>query len=317
MKTKFLSRLTMTALLAAMIWMPVTALAASSTTTNVDPSRFGQRSADEAFGAFQRGMYKTALALALERAKTGDAAAQTLAAEIYARGLGIAQNLSEAARLYNLAAEKDIPEAQFQAALFLIDGKVGPKDIKKAKAYLEKAVASGHTLAGFNLAQLLLSDATTDAQKKQAYDLFLRAAHTGLADAQYAVSQFLANGTGGVPFDEVQARIWLEKSARQNYDTAQLDLGSWMIDGIGGKKDYQSGFSWTKRAAEMGNVEAQRRLSHLYEDGIGNPGDQIAAAAWYVIARRAGLHDAALDNLLDGLTPEELKKSIELANRLK
>jgi TPR repeat protein len=123
MKTNLFAALSKSVLLSAMIWMPSAALAAGSTTTNVDPLRFGQRSADEAFGAFQRGMYKTALTLALERAKEGDAAAQTLAAEIYARGLGIAQNLNEAARLYKLAAEKDIPEAQFQTALFLIDGK--------------------------------------------------------------------------------------------------------------------------------------------------------------------------------------------------
>jgi uncharacterized protein len=303
--------------LAAALLLPVLASAASNTTTNVDPSRFGQRASDEAFGAFQRGLYKTALNLALARAKDGDAAAQTLAAEIYARGLGTAQDLPEASRLYNLAAEKGIPEAQFQAALFLIEGKAGTKNKEKAKAYLEKAVAANHTLAAFNLAQLILSDASTDTQKKPAFDLFLRAAQTGLPDAQYAVSQFLANGSGGAPFDEVQARGWLEKAARQNYDTAQLDLGTWLIDGVGGKKDYEAGFLWIKRAAEIGNVEAQRRLAHLYEDGIGNKGDQISAAAWYVIARRVGLHDEALDDLLDGLTPEELKKAIEMANRLK
>jgi uncharacterized protein len=279
--------------------------------------RFGQKITDEAFGAFQRGLYKTALNLALEQAKAGDAPAQTLAAEIYSRGLGTAQNLPEAARLYSLAAEKDVPEAQFQAALFLIEGKVGSKDKAKAKAYLEKAMVRGHTLAAFNLAQLILADATTDAQKKPAFDLFLRAAQTGLADAQYAVSQFLANGTAGAPFDEKLARSWLEKAARQNYDTAQLDLGSWLIDGIGGMKDFEAGFNWTKRAAESGNVEAQRRLAHFYEDGIGNKGDAVVAGAWYVIARRAGLHDKELDGLLDGLTPEELKKALELANRLK
>lgn len=317
MKTDFRRKFWLMAVLATGLAMSITANAASDTTNNIDPLRFGQRAADEAFGAFQRGLYKTALNLALDRASKGDAAAQTLAAEIYARGLGTGQNLPEAARLYNLAAEKGIPEAQFQAALFLIEGKTGPKDKQKAKAYLEKAVAGNHTLAAFNLAQLILSDATTNEQKKPAFDLFLRAANTGLADAQYAVSQFLANGTGGVPFDEAQARIWLEKAARQNYDTAQLDLGSWLVDGIGGKKDYEAGFLWTKRAAEIGNIEAQRRLAHLYEDGIGNNGDQIAAAAWYVIARRAGLHDKALDNHLDGLTPEELKKAIEMANRLK
>jgi uncharacterized protein len=317
MKTENPRPLLCVVLLACAILWPTIAQTANATTTNIDPQRFGQRSADEAFGAFQRGLYKTALNLALDRAKQGDAAAQTLAAEIYARGLGTAQNLNEAARLYNLAAEKGIPEAQFQAALFLIEGKIGTKNTKKAKAYLEQAVAAGHTLAAFNLAQLILSNASTDVQKKQAFDLFMRAAQSGVADAQYAVSQFLANGTGGIPFDEPLARSWLEKAARQNYDTAQLDLGSWLIDGIGGKKDFQAGFLWTKRAAEIGNVEAQRRLAHFYEDGIGNPGDPIAAAAWYVIARREGLQDKALDDFLDGLTPEELKKAIEMANRLK
>lgn len=292
-------------------------VAANEEAPPLDASRFGQRAPDNAFGAFQRGLYKTALNLALEKAKSGDGAAQTLAAEIYARGLGTAQNLKEAERLYNLAAENGIPEAQFQAALSLIVGKTGMKDLVKAKAYLVKAIAGGHALAPFNLAQLIMSEARTDAEKKQAYDLFLGAAEAGLPDAQYAVSQFLANGTGGVPFDEALARTWLERAARQNFDTAQLDLGSWLIDGIGGGKDYSAGFAWTKRAAEIGNIEAQRRLAHFYEDGIGTSGDPIAAAAWYVIARRAGLSDKTLDNLLDGLTPAELKQAIEMANRLK
>ena len=109
----------------------------------------------------------------------------------------------------------------------------------------------------------------------------------------------------------------MEKAARQNYDTAQLDLGTWLIEGIGGKRDYEAGFKWMKVAAEGGNVEAQRRLAHLYEDGIGIKGDLVSAAAWYVIAKRQGLKDADLDDTLDGLTPEEMQKAIELANRLR
>lgn len=51
----------------------------------VNPNRFGKRT-DAAFGAFQRGLYITALRLATPRAEAGDAAAQTLIAEIHARG---------------------------------------------------------------------------------------------------------------------------------------------------------------------------------------------------------------------------------------
>src|ERR1051325_6879907 len=50
-----------------------------------------QAPADEAFGAFQRGYFLTALELALPRAEKGDAAAQTRIAELYGGGLGGAQ----------------------------------------------------------------------------------------------------------------------------------------------------------------------------------------------------------------------------------
>ncbi len=283
----------------------------------LDPLRLGAKVPDDAYGAYQRGLYKTALSLALERAKTGDAEAMTLAAEILSRGLGVPQDLPQSAKLYSQAAEKGVLEAQFQTALMMLMGQYLPKDEIKAKVYLEKAVAGGHALAGFNLGQLILSKATNDGERKKAYDLFLGAANAGLPDAQYAVSQFLANGTGGVPYDEAAARLWLEKAARQNYDTAMLDFASWLIDGIGGKKDYATGFAWMKRAAESGNVAAQRQLARLYENGIGTKGDTVTAAAWYIVARRAKLHDPKLDDLLDGLTEEEMKKAIELANRLK
>ena len=57
--------------------------------THVDPDRFGAPPTDAAYGAFQRGLYMTALNLALPRAEAGDPAAQTLAAEILSRGLGV------------------------------------------------------------------------------------------------------------------------------------------------------------------------------------------------------------------------------------
>ncbi|MGB8819521.1 MAG: tetratricopeptide repeat protein [Rhizobiaceae bacterium] len=303
------------AAIVGLMW-PISTYAAGESLA-IDPKRLGAPAPDDAYGAYQRGLYKTALSLAQERAKTGDAEAMTLAAEILSRGLGVPRDLSEAARLYAMAADKGVLEARFQTALFMLEGKYLTKDLTKAKEHLEKAVAGGHKLAAFNLAQLVMSKAANDAERKQAYDLFMVAADAGLADAQYAVSQFLANGTGGVPYDEAKARVWLEKAARQSYDTAMLDYASWLIDGIGGKKDYEAGFAWMKRAAEAGNVAAQRQLARLYESGIGTKGDTVTAAAWYVIAKRAGLKDTKLDDLLDGLTDAEMKKAIELANRLK
>ena len=78
---------------------------------------FGPRvPVDDAYGAFQRGYYLTALELALPRAEQGDAAAQTLIAELYAKGLGVAQNDQRAAGWYQLASNGGERLAKFTSA---------------------------------------------------------------------------------------------------------------------------------------------------------------------------------------------------------
>lgn len=105
-------------------------------------------------------------------------------------------------------------------------------------------------------------------------------------------------------------------AARQNYDTAQIDLGQWLIEGRGGERDLEAGFNWTKIAADGGNVAARNRLAKLYMAGIGVEPDTNLAAAWYIVARRAGLIDPEMEDFLDGLTEEEMKQALQKANRL-
>jgi TPR repeat protein len=131
------------------------------------------------------------------------------------------------------------------------------------------------------------------------------------------MAQVYANGVGGRPRDEAEARKWLEKAARQNFDTAQLDLATWLVEGRGGPRDYKAGFEWMSRAARGGNVAAQNRLAKLYMAGLGTDPDSILAAAWYFTARRAGLKDPEMEDFLDGLTDEEQKEALVRANRLR
>lgn len=285
--------------------------------SRVHPKRFGVKPADIAYGAYQRGMYITALNLALPLAENGDAAAQTLAAEIYARGLGVRRNEKEAARWYAAAAEQSVPEALFQYALLLIDGRLVEKDEQTAFVMMKDSADAGNRLAQFNYAQLVTSRQPGPTGVAEAVTYYRRAADAGLADAQYAMSQILSTGAGGSPINEVEARGWLVRAARQNYDTAQLDLGTWLINGRGGKRDAKAGFGWLKLAAESGNVAAQNRVAKLYRAGIGVEPDSIQAAAWYILARRAGLVDPELNIFLGGLTNEERKTAIERANRLR
>ena len=107
-----------------------------------------------------------------------------------------------------------------------------------------------------------------------------------------------ANGVGGRKQDDAAARKWLELAARQGFDTAELDLGTWLVQGRGGPRDNKGGFKWLLRAAMGGNVAAQNRIAKLYVEGIGIDPDVIVGTAWYIIAKRAGLADPAQASLV-------------------
>ena len=62
----------------------------------------------------------------------------------------------------------------------------------------------------------------------------------------------------------------------------------------------------------------QNRVAKLYMEGIGTEPDTIFAAAWYILARRAGLIDPEMDDVMDGLTTKKPKeRDRDRANRLR
>ena len=283
---------------------------------SVDPSRFGQRPADEAYGAFQRGLYITALNLAKPRAEKGDPSAQTLIAEIYSRGLGVPKDPAAAAKWYGEAAEQNVPEAQFRYALILIDGTQGKKDLARARELMKAAADAGNSLAQFNYAQMIVDRDDSPTGMAEAAIYYEKAARSGLADAEYAMGQIRLNGADGKAPDLAAARKWLTLAAERNFDAAQVELATLLVQARNAA-DEKNGFTWMKRAAEGGNVAAQNRLAKLYHRAIGTEADMIEAGAWYILARRAGLKDPEMDDFFDGLTEEESKKALERANRLR
>ncbi|WP_244577775.1 tetratricopeptide repeat protein [Hoeflea halophila] len=268
-----------------------------------------------AFGAFQRGYYLTAMDLAVPRAQLGDPAAQTLVAELFANGLGVARDMDSAAFWYKQAAEGGDASAQFKYGLMLLEGKHVEADQEKAGELMKKAADAGNAFAQFNHAQFLVSQKPGDAGIFEALPYFEKAAEQGVADAQYALAQIYANTDGVSDAKRARARELMEKAARAGYDTAQLDYAIWLIDGIGGPKDYEAGFRWMEVAATRGNVVAQNRMAVLHINAIGTSGDPVEAGKWYVLSRRAGYDDRALDDFYQGLTEDEQKQALEAANR--
>ncbi|WP_306118760.1 MULTISPECIES: sel1 repeat family protein [unclassified Roseitalea] len=287
---------------------------AADTGNGPSPARFGPPPPDAAYGAFQRGMYLTARNLALPRAQAGDSAAQLLLAEIYSRGLGVAVDEAEATRWYAQAARQGEPEAQFRYALILLRD---DEDSPEARTLMKAAAEAGNAMAMFNHAQLSLADRPGPSGQNEAFAYFLEAAEKGIADAQYAVAQYYAQGRPPALGDEAEARTWLRRAAEQGFDAAQFELGGMMLEGIGGDRDLRGGFVWTARAARQGNIAAQAQLAKLYWAGIGTEPNVTEAAGWYVLARRAGLRDRVLEDFWLGLSDAMQRQGIERANRLR
>jgi TPR repeat protein len=239
---------------------------------------------DEAYGAFQRGLYLTAFQAALPRAQLGDPAAQTLIAELLSQGLGVRRDTKNAAFWYSKAAEGGDATSMFKYALILIEGQDVPRDRKAADIWMKKAADAGQPSAEFNWGQSLTAD------------------NPGVKGLELAL-----------PYYEKSAE--LVRAANAGFDTAQLDMGLWLISGTGGPIDLKGGFNWMKVAAYRGNVVAQNKLAHLYINAIGTTQQPVEAATWYVISRRAGLKDPELEDFYLGIEDDQQKSAIDAANK--
>ena len=270
---------------------------------------------DEAYGAYQRGMYVTALSKALERAQKGDAPAQTLVAEMMTKGLGIARDAKSATFWYGQAAERGDPAAMFEYALLLIKGREVAADKKKADDYMRRAAEAGNAAAQFNWAQILISDNPGEKGMQLALPFYEKSAAQGVADAQYAVAQLYISLKDVAPEKRTRAREWLRRAAVAGYDTAQLDMGIWFVNGVAGERNYERGFQWLRVAARRGNVVAQNKLAHLYINALGTRPNPVEAAKWYVLSRRAGLQDPELEDFYLGINDDQQKQAIDAANK--
>ena len=76
------------------------------------PSSVAAQDFDRGVSAYEAGDYLTALRELRPLAEQGDAVAQNYLGVMYYNGQGVPQNYAEAVRLYRLAAEQGIADAQ-------------------------------------------------------------------------------------------------------------------------------------------------------------------------------------------------------------
>jgi TPR repeat protein len=256
---------------------------------------------DLAFGAYQRGLYVTAMREAMKRieADSNDGPAMALVAELYRDGLSVKQSQEEANKWYKLAADRGDPQAQYSLGLSYLEGRGMARDLKQARVYFEKAAEKNQPVALYNLAIMAIDSEIQDF--KSAADLFRRSMDGGYPDAAYALSMFYKEGTG-VPKDPVMATSLLKRAADEKLTPAVVDYAIALFNGIGTEKNEELAAKYFIRAAWLNAPVAQNRLARLYVVGRGVKPDLVEAMKWHVLARANGVPDEWLDDKLRTLS---------------
>jgi uncharacterized protein len=268
---------------------------------------------DLAYGAYQRGLYITALREATARLERNpeDAAAMTLLGELYNQGLGVAANPATAMEWYRLAARRGDPHALLSLGLISLEGRGTSKNQEQGKAWLEQAAAKGEPRASFNLALLFLSTGA-HGDLLRAVELLRKSADAEIGDAQHALGVLYLKGRG-VSRDAAEAARWFERAAKNGSLAGEVEHAILLFNGDGVPADEKQAARGFRSAAAKGSAIAQNRLARLYVAGRGVPQNRVEAAAWHLLAAAQGLADPWLDNALKDLSPDERARAERLA----
>ncbi len=271
--------------------------------------------ADIAYGAYQRGYFRSAFQEAMKRVEKNrnDAAAMTLLGEIYRDGNGVKRNLDEALHWYKLAAEQGERNAIFAVAVAALKGEGMTADKAEAKNWFEKAAAKGHANAHYNLGVLAIEGDIQDF--RTAADHFRKAAEAGNADGAYSLAVFYKEGKG-VERDLQEAALWMRRAAEDNVSAAIIELGIMTFNGNGVAKDEAGAAKLFRKAALRNNPIAMNRLARLYVSGRGVEKNVVEGMKWYLLARAVGLQDEWLDQTLGTLTMTQMQQVEEAVRQL-
>ena len=204
-------------------------------------------SADTAAGvaAFKNKDYHRAYQEWKAAAEAGQAEAEFDLGLLYAQGLGVRRDLSEAMRLYRSAAEKGNAQAQFALGQIYLRGWGTPRDEVDAIRWI--MMANSVEAAG----------PPTDWVAVEGY---------------------------GVPRDPRQAVYWYDRAARSGHPEAQFDLARLCSSGDGTKRDEEQAARWTSAAAAQGYAPAMMAFGERYATGNGVVQDHKRAYFWLTLA---------------------------------
>jgi|SRR5574344_207306 uncharacterized protein len=206
---------------------------------------------------------------------------------IYAEGIGVDVNISEAKKLLTQAANKNYEPAMVYLADIYTKGTDGSKDPINAVALLEKAVNLGNTEAMVKLAQANLNGLYSPLDCPKIQELLDKAVKANETQA-YAEYAKMYNKGICVSRNDETSQTYLEKAANTGDYSSMYNLGL----SYDKNQEYQKAIKWYKKAAINGHAKAQLNLGNLYAQGDGINKNLDTALYWFLEAAKLGLAKA-------------------------
>ena len=188
--------------------------------------------------------YPAALSVISSRAAQGDSDAEFYLGLVYARGQGIDRDFRLAREwMQRSESQGNSNAAYFLGKIYLRGyGLENPIPSEAAKLF-EKAADSGDIRAMYELALLFMNGNGVARDLSKTYNLLLDSANGGHLEAQFVLGQLYKTGAG-TDRDPSQAVRWLSAAAMHGHKGAQILLGDMYAMGDGVDKDVDEANRW-------------------------------------------------------------------------
>ena len=238
---------------------------------------------EDAYAAFDKGDYATAMRLSRPLADQGNAEAQYNLGRMYAVGEGIAPDPAEAMRWYAMAAEQGHANAQNNLAnLYESD-----RQFEKAAHWYRRAADQGQAFAQASFGFAYSQGRGVPVDEVEAVKYYRMAAEQGYAGGQFNLGGMYAMGRG-VMMDPLTAARWVRLAADQGLGIAENLIGEFYAKGFGVTADSAEAVRWFLRAAGKDLTYAQQNLAIHYATGNGVIEDPLRAFMWFAAAAGHG-----------------------------
>jgi localization factor PodJL len=154
------------------------------------------------------------------------------------------------------AAKGGDPLALFEIGARYTDGRGVAVDLKEAARWYELAAARGFAPAEYRLANLYEKGQGVERDLEHARKLYEVAANKGNASAMHNLAVLLATGIGNAAPDFDGAAKWFQKASELGVRDSQFNLAILYARGNGVKQDLEESYKWFAIAARDGDRDA-------------------------------------------------------------